>query len=70
MSSRPVATPETYSGEGHFDEWTDHFESVAVLNEWTDAQMAQWLAVRLVGRALMAFKRPATLRDTEELRCS
>ena len=57
MSSRPVATPETYSGEGHFDEWTDHFESVAVLNEWTDTQMAQWLAVRLVGRALTAFKR-------------
>ena len=57
MSSRPVATPETYSGESHFDEWIDHFESVAALNEWTDTQMAQWLAVRLVGRAHTAFKR-------------
>ena len=41
MCSRPVTTQDTYSGEGHFDEWTDHFESVAVLNEWTDPQMAQ-----------------------------
>ena len=57
MSSRPVATPETYSDEGHFDEWTKHFESVAALNEWTDAQIAHWLAVCPVGRAHTAFKR-------------
>ena len=49
MSSKPIATPETYSGEGHFDEWTDHFESVAELNTlkwlsglpfvWSDAHL-------------------------------
>ena len=55
--SRPVATPELYSGEGPFDEWIDHFESVAKLNNWKDDDMAQWLAVRLVGRAHAAYKR-------------
>lgn len=63
MSSRPVATPEIYSGEGPFDVWADHFESVAHLNQWTDEDMAKWLAVRLVGRAQTALKRlPATTR--------
>lgn len=57
MASRPVATPELYTGEGPVDAWLDHFESVATLNGWDDKQKAQWLAVRLVGRAQVAYKR-------------
>lgn len=46
MATRPLATPELYSGEGPFDEWIDHFESVPKLNGWKDKDMAQWLAVQ------------------------
>ena len=50
---------ETFNGEaGNWDEWIDHFESVAVMNGWeTDADKLKWLHVRLTGRASMAFKR-------------
>ena len=57
MAARPVATPELYDGTTSFDEWTDHFESVAKLNGWKDDDMEKWLAVRLVGRANTAYKR-------------
>ena len=56
MAVRPVATPEIYSGEGSFTDWVYHFKSVAKLNSWDDSEMAQWLAVRLVGRAQVAYK--------------
>ena len=50
----PLALPDTFSGEGDFTEWTDHFESVAVINEWDDADK---LKVRLTSWALTAFRR-------------
>lgn len=57
MATRPVVTPELYSGEGSFDEWLDHFDSVAKINGWKDEEATQWLSVRLVGRAKAAYKR-------------
>ena len=33
--SRPLLTPEPFTGTGSFGDWVDHFESVAVINEWT-----------------------------------
>ena len=59
MSSRPLVLPETFNGEaGNWDEWIDHFESVAAVNGWeTGADKLKWLRVRLTGRALTAFKR-------------
>ena len=57
IASGPVVTPELYSGEVPFDEWLDHFDSVAKLNGWCDEDAAQWLAVRLVGRAKTAYRR-------------
>lgn len=56
MATRPAVLPETYSGEGSFTDWLDHFESVAVVNDWDDAARILWLRVRLVGRAQSAFK--------------
>ena len=56
MATRPVATPELYNSKGPFDESTDHFKSVTKLNGWKSDDMAKWLAVRLVGRAI-AYKR-------------
>ena len=56
MASRPAVLPETYSGEGSFTEWIDHFDSVAEVNAWDDAAKSLWIRVRLVGRAQTAFK--------------
>ena len=57
MASRPAVLPETYSGEGSFTEWIDHFDSVAEVNAWDDAAKSLWIRVCLVGRAQTAFKR-------------
>ena len=56
MAERPLVIPETYSGEGPFNAWLTHFENVAALNRWTPEQQLQWLAVRLVSRAQIAFQ--------------
>ncbi len=65
MASRPAVLPETYSGEGSFSEWADHFDSVAEVNGWDDAAKALWLRVRLVGRAQSVFKRFAAADRTD-----
>ncbi len=59
-SSRPVITPDSFSGEGSWDDWIDHFESVAAVNEWDDSKKLLWLRVRLTGRAQTAFKQLST----------
>ena len=56
MVSRPVLTPDAFSGEGSWDDWLDHFESVAEVNKWDNAAKLLWLRVRMTGRAQTAFK--------------
>ena len=56
VEARPVLTPDPYSGEGSWDDWIDHFESVAEINRWDDAAKLLWLRVRLTGRAQTAYK--------------
>ena len=51
----PSVLPETFEGEGNFDQWISHFESVAAVNGWSDAEKLLWLRVRLTGRAHMAY---------------
>lgn len=63
MAARPAVLPETFSGEGSFVDWLDHFETVAEVNEWGSAAKALWLRVRLVGRAQNAIK---TLSEEEK----
>ena len=61
--SKPVIVPEYYSGEGSFEDWIDQFESIAEINRWDDEKKLRWLKVRLMGRALMAYKKfPVTAR--------
>ena len=58
--ARPVLLPATFSGEGEsrWDEWIEHFESCAEVNKWeSDEDKLKWLRVRLVGKALTAFRR-------------
>ena len=54
---RPLVLPETFSGDGCFSEWIEHFESVAAVNSWDDAAKALWLRVQLTGKAQTAYKR-------------
>ena len=55
-STRPVLTLDPYSGEGSWDDWIDHFESVAEVNKWDGPAKLLWIRVRLTGRAQTAFK--------------
>ena len=57
MAARPVVLPEPFDGESSWEDWRLHFEDVAAVNEWTDAQKLKWLRVRLTGRAQKAFHR-------------
>lgn len=59
--SKPVIVPEAFSGEGSWEDWLDHFESVAAVNKWEEADKLLWLRVRMTGRAQKAFK---NLSDT------
>ena len=49
--------PEPFSGEGSWESWLYHFESVADVNDWDDGKKLKWLKVRLTGKAQTAFQR-------------
>lgn len=49
VTTRPLLTPESFSGKGSFSEWLQHFEGVAAINKWDDAAKLLWLRIRLVG---------------------
>ena len=57
MASRPLVLPELFSGEGSWESWLYHFESVANVNDWDDEKKLKWLKVRLTGKAQTAFQR-------------
>ena len=58
MASKPVILPEPFQGTTNWNEWIEHFESVAVVNEWaSNAAKLKWLKVRLIGKAATAMKR-------------
>ena len=57
MASRPLVLPEPFSGEGSWESWLYHFESVADVNDWDDGKKLKWLKVRLTGKAQTAFQR-------------
>ena len=67
---RPLVSPDAFSGATSWTDWIEHFEAVAVLNDWDDAAKLCWLPVRLSGKAQMAWKRlsPAVKADCEAAR--
>ena len=56
-NQKPVVLPDTFTGEAGWDDWICHFENVADVNGWTNAQKLKWIKVRLTGRAQKAFQR-------------
>ena len=57
MASRPLVLPEPFSGEGSWESWLYHFESVADMNDWDNGKKLKWLQVQLTGKAQTAFQR-------------
>ena len=65
---RPLITPEPFNGTGSFNDWLDHFEGVATVNEWDDPAKLLWMRVRLVRSAQTAYGRlPDTGKASYEL---
>ena len=56
-AARPVVTPHAYTGDSSWTDWADYFEVVAKVNGWDDSIKLNWLPVRLMGKAQMAWKR-------------
>ena len=67
---RPLITPEPFNGTGSFNDWVDHCEGVAAVNEWDKAAKLLWMRVRLVGSAQTAYGRlpAASKADYDSLR--
>ena len=57
MAGKPIVLPDTFSGEGNWEDWFDHFNNVAAVNKWTDEQKLLRMKVQLTGRAQRAFKK-------------
>ena len=69
MASKPLITPEAFTGDGSWEEWIDHFECVADVNKCeSNAEKLKWLKVRLTGKALKTFRQlpDAARRDYKE----
>ena len=56
-AEQPVITPEPFSREQSWEDWIDHFESIASINRWNDEQKLIWLKVHLTGKGLLAYKK-------------
>ena len=55
--NKPPVLPELYTAEKSWDEWYDHFDSIATVCEWDDAVKLSWLRVWLSGRAATTLRR-------------
>ncbi|KAL5503695.1 hypothetical protein EMCRGX_G010684 [Ephydatia muelleri] len=56
-ATRPVVTPNAYTGDSSWTDWADHFRAVAKVSSWDDSIKLNWLPVRLTGKAQTAWKR-------------
>ena len=60
VGTRPLVLPEIFDGTTGWSEWHFHFENVAAVNGWGDAEKLRWLRVRTTGRAQKALLRLPT----------
>ena len=49
--ARPLIFPNKFSGEEDFSEWIAHFNSVSMVNGWSDDDRYKWLNVHVTGKA-------------------
>lgn len=63
MSSAAVV-PRSYSGEGNWQDWREHFEQLATAEGWDEEKRLFWLKFRLVGAAQRALQTlPTVVRE-------
>ena len=56
-ATHPLVLPEKFNGTGNYNEWISHFEGIASINNWTEADKCRWLKVRLTDKAHVALTR-------------
>ena len=56
-STRPLITPVPFNGTGSWSDWSDHFNSIAEINDWNAEAKKKWVRVSLIGMAATAYKR-------------
>ena len=49
--ARPLIFPDKFSGDEDFSEWIAHFNSVSMVNGWSDDDRYKWLNVHVTGKA-------------------
>ena len=54
-ATRPLVLPEKFNGTGNYNEWISHFERIASINNWNEADKCLWLKVRLTDKAHVAL---------------
>jgi len=54
---RPLIFLDRFSGEEDFSEWIAHFNSVSVVNGWSDDEKYMWLNVHVTGKACVSLAR-------------
>ncbi len=65
MSVSLKAVPRSYSGNGDWYEWREHFEQLATIEKWGEERRLFWLKFRLVGPAQRAFQSlPSSVKES------
>ena len=59
---KPLAMPDMYNGKTSWLDYVAHFESCALLNEWTEEDMVAFLRTRLSGVARRTLKSVLTTK--------
>ena len=54
---RPLILPDKFTGEEDLREWVAHFDSVSVINRWSDIDKIKWLVICVTGKACVTLKR-------------
>ena len=65
MSNATQSVPRSFSGEGDWSEWREHFEQLAATENWDEEKKLFWLKFRLVGPAQRALQTlPSSVRES------
>ena len=62
-ATRPLISPEPFSGECSWTDWVDHFEAAAAVNGWDNPTKLKWLPVhlhKLLGDACQLMQKETT----------
>lgn len=54
-AQKPAILPDVYNGTTNFNDWYTQFEMCRSINNWTEVDATQFLAVRLKGAALRVY---------------